>query len=46
MVSINPDGEESLWDLGGYYYHHDLVRTPHGWRSRGIVDDLVWTRGN
>ena len=45
MVSINPDGEESLWEVGGYY-HHDLVRTPLGWRSRGIVDDLVWTRGN
>lgn len=44
MVSINPDGTEKLWEVGGYY-HHDLVRTAHGWRSRGIVDDMVWTRG-
>lgn len=44
MVSIAPDGSEKLWEVGGYY-HHDLVRTPHGWRSRAIVDDLVWTRG-
>lgn len=44
MVGINPDGTEKLFEVGGYY-HHDLVRTPLGWRSRGIVDDVVWTRG-
>lgn len=44
MVSIDPDGTETLWEVGGYY-RHDLVRTAHGWRSRGIVDDVVWTRG-
>jgi len=44
MVGINPDGTEKLFEVGGYY-HHDLVRTPNGWRSRGIVDDVVWTRG-
>ena len=44
MVSIAPDGAETLWEVGGYY-HHDLVRTGDGWRSRGIRDDVVWTRG-
>ena len=44
MVSVAPDGAETLWEVGGYY-HHDLVRTPDGWRSRGIRDDVVWTRG-
>ena len=44
MVSINPDGSEKLWEVGGYY-HHDLVRTPAGWRSRRIVDEMVWHRG-
>lgn len=44
MVARGPDGAETLWEVGGYY-HHDLVHTPDGWRSRGIVDDVVWTRG-
>ena len=44
MVALAPDGTETLWEVGGYY-HHDLVRTPDGWRSRGIRDDVVWTRG-
>ncbi len=44
MVSIAPDGAETLWEVGGYY-HHELVRTGDGWRSRGIRDDVVWTRG-
>ena len=42
-VSIRPDGTEKLREVGGYY-HHDLVRTPDGWRSRGVVDDRVWSR--
>lgn len=44
MVSVAPDGTERLWEVGGFY-HHDLVRTPIGWRSRGIIDDMVWHRG-
>lgn len=44
MVSIAPDGTETLWEVGGYY-HHDLVRTPQGWRSQRMVDELVWSRG-
>lgn len=44
MVAVAPDGTETLWEVGGYY-HHDLVRTPAGWRSRHLVDETVWTRG-
>jgi ketosteroid isomerase-like protein len=35
---------EKLVEVGGYY-HHDLRRTPDGWRSTRMVDDVVWTRG-
>lgn len=34
---------DAMVEVGGYY-HHELVRTPDGWRSRRMVDDLVWTR--
>lgn len=44
MVAVAPDGTETLFEVGGYY-HHDLVRTPDGWRSSRMVDDIVWTRG-
>jgi len=44
MVAKAPDGTETLWEVGGYY-HHDLVRTPNGWRSRRMVDELIWQRG-
>ncbi|MDY6995544.1 MAG: nuclear transport factor 2 family protein [Actinomycetota bacterium] len=26
----------------GGYYHHELVRTPQGWRSRALREDNVW----
>lgn len=26
----------------GGYYHHELVRTEHGWRSRGLREENVW----
>lgn len=44
LVAVAPDGTETLWEVGGYY-HHDMVRTPHGWRSSRIVDEIQWTRG-
>jgi len=43
MVARAPDGTETLWEVGGYY-HHDLVRTPDGWRSARMVDELIWSR--
>jgi len=26
----------------GGYYHHDLVRTPEGWRSRNLREESLW----
>lgn len=26
----------------GGYYHHELVRTLDGWRSRGLREENVW----
>jgi 3-phenylpropionate/cinnamic acid dioxygenase small subunit len=26
----------------GGYYHHDLVRTPEGWKSARLVEENVW----
>ena len=35
----------SLWhmDAGGVYVH-DLVRTAEGWRSRRLVEEILWVR--
>ena len=44
MVLPQRDGSELLWEFGGLY-HHDLVRTGSGWRSRGLVEELCWKRG-
>ncbi|MBB2990020.1 ketosteroid isomerase-like protein [Mycolicibacterium iranicum] len=29
----------------GGYYHHDMVRTPDGWRSRHLREENVWFVG-
>lgn len=44
MVLPQADGSELLWEFGGLY-HHDLVRTPDGWRSARLVEELCWKRG-
>ena len=44
MLFQQQDGSELLWEFGGIY-HHDLVRTPQGWRSRRLLEELVWKRG-
>jgi hypothetical protein len=44
MVLPQADGSELLWEFGGLY-HHALVRTGDGWRSRRLVEELVWKRG-
>jgi SnoaL-like domain len=44
MVSVDPEGNEKLWEVGGYY-RHELRRTAEGWRSTRMLDDVVWTRG-
>ena len=41
----NPTQIQGLTELstfGGYYYH-ELVRTPDGWRSRHLREEMVWT---
>jgi hypothetical protein len=35
-------GIAELCMFGGYYVH-DLVRTPDGWRSRHLREEMVWT---
>lgn len=44
MVMPRPDGTEQIVEIGGLY-HHELVRTEAGWRSRRLVEELVWKRG-
>ncbi len=44
LVLVQEDGGEQIWDFGGYYHHH-LVRTDLGWRSRELVEELAWKRG-
>lgn len=41
----NPTQIKGLEDLSmfGGYYHHDLVRTPDGWRSKRLREEMVWT---
>jgi 3-phenylpropionate/cinnamic acid dioxygenase small subunit len=34
-----PGGD--TWFTGGWY-HHDLVRTPDGWRSRCLREESAW----
>jgi Cu/Ag efflux pump CusA len=34
-------GLSEMSSCGGYY-HHELVRTPDGWRSRHLREENVW----
>jgi ketosteroid isomerase-like protein len=43
MQIAQPDGSTWQMDVGGYYVHQ-LVRTPDGWRSRELVEELAWSR--
>lgn len=43
MVALDEDGAELLTDTGGYY-HHQLVRTEAGWRSRELIEETMWNR--
>lgn len=38
------NGGEKVVEFGGLY-HHTLVRTPDGWRSRKLHEEIVWKRG-
>jgi SnoaL-like domain len=44
MLMRAGDGEPTVVEVGGIY-HHSMVRTPDGWRSRRLHEQLVWRRG-
>ena len=44
MLIADGSGGERLVEVGGLY-HHTMTRTPDGWRSRRLHEQLVWTRG-
>ncbi len=37
-------GGTKIVEFGGLY-HHEMVRTPDGWRSRRLHEEVVWKRG-
>jgi len=39
---VMPD--KSVWQTGGWY-HHELVRTPEGWRSRKLIEESAYFSG-
>ena len=43
MVIDREDGTRWHMDIGGVYVH-TLVRTPEGWRSRRLVEEMLWDR--
>ena len=44
MVISDGKGGDRVVEVGGIY-HHSFVRTPDGWRSRRLHEQVVWTRG-
>ena len=43
LVIDREDGTRWQMDVGGVYAH-DLVRTDGGWRSRRLVEEVLWHR--
>ena len=43
MAMDQPDGTKWHLDIAGVYLH-TLVRTEAGWRSRRLVEELLWER--
>lgn len=44
MPMKDGNGEEKIVEFGGLY-HHTMVRTADGWRSRKLHEEIVWKRG-
>lgn len=44
MLLPDGSGGHSVVEIGGIY-RHTMVRTPHGWRSRRLHEQIVWKRG-
>lgn len=44
MPMDDGQGGQKVVELGGLY-HHRMTRTPAGWRSRWLHEEIVWKRG-
>ncbi len=44
MYMRSDDDQPKVVEVGGKY-HHTMVRTPDGWRSRKLHEEMVWKRG-
>jgi hypothetical protein len=44
MPMDDGNGGEKVVEFGGLY-HHTMTRTPDGWRSRKLHEEIVWKRG-
>jgi hypothetical protein len=44
MPMDDGQGGEKIVEFGGLY-HHSMTRTPDGWRSRRLHEEIVWKRG-
>ncbi|WP_395659239.1 nuclear transport factor 2 family protein [Nocardioides sp.] len=44
MPMDDGNGGTKVVEFGGLY-HHTFVRTPAGWRSRRLHEEIVWKRG-
>ena len=44
MPMDDGQGGEKIVEFGGLY-HHTMTRTPDGWRSRKLHEEIVWKRG-
>lgn len=42
-MPVGEGADQRLVEFGGYY-HHRMVRTAEGWRSRRLVEEIVWKR--
>jgi hypothetical protein len=44
MYLRSDDDQPKVVEVGGKY-HHTMVRTAEGWRSRKLHEEMVWKRG-
>lgn len=44
MLMDDGMGGAKVVEVGGLY-HHTMVRTPEGWRSRKLHEEVIWKRG-
>ena len=44
MLLPTQDGKDLFVEFGGIY-HHVMTRTPLGWRSRRLHEEIVWRQG-